>query len=319
MRFSSVTVLSVVAVLASSISATPIDAAPNKCPWTCQSDSDCSDCYYRFCASISSFPEFDTRLTCTTGLVSLQILDAQIASDRSTCIKKVSAQLLHSWREFFVQLGNVRVSALRKVLHFTFAASDVSRDPARLWSADWFGRGDSHSQEDFDWLVDYIGFIYSFDHEAAYDILLLLGSMGVCCSPAKRHLFIKRLIACMDSNMPLPLRHAALRAAHSAREQIASIDDIDDPTLRDIVLTELSPAILTQMMLSKDMNSPSWSVVACSDETATRRPLSRAMTSEKCSTMEVSGMMKDKYPMPTDANSGPYKYHTLISYATNKA
>ncbi|KAG1843833.1 hypothetical protein C8R48DRAFT_736171, partial [Suillus tomentosus] len=105
----------------------------------------------------------------------------------------------------------------------------------------------SHLPEDFDWMVDYFDFIYSDDHEAAYDILLLLGSMGVCCSPAKQHLFFERLIACMDSNMPLHLRHAALRAAHSAREQIASIDAIDDATLLDIVLTKLPPAILSML------------------------------------------------------------------------
>ncbi|KAG1893208.1 uncharacterized protein F5891DRAFT_1067642 [Suillus fuscotomentosus] len=49
----------------------------------------------------------------------------------------------------------------------------------------------------------------------------------------------------MDSNMPLHLRHAALRAAHNAREQIASIDAIDDSTLWDMILTKLSPAILS--------------------------------------------------------------------------
>ncbi|KAG1818368.1 hypothetical protein EV424DRAFT_968036 [Suillus variegatus] len=91
---------------------------------------------------------------------------------------------------------------------------------------------------------DYLDYIY-FDDEAVYDILLLLGSMGVCCSPSKQHLFIERLIAYMDSNMPLHLRHVALRAAHSAREQIASIDITDDTTIRDIVLTKLSPAILS--------------------------------------------------------------------------
>ncbi|KAG1841896.1 hypothetical protein C8R48DRAFT_54037 [Suillus tomentosus] len=69
--------------------------------------------------------------------------------------------------------------------------------------------------------------------------------MGVCCSPAKQHLFIEGLIACMDSSMPLHLRHAALRAAHGAREQIASMDAIDDSTLRDMILTKLSPAILS--------------------------------------------------------------------------
>ncbi|KAG1893217.1 uncharacterized protein F5891DRAFT_51410 [Suillus fuscotomentosus] len=65
--------------------------------------------------------------------------------------------------------------------------------------------------------------------------------MKACCSSAKQHLFIERLIACMDSNMPLHIRHAALRAAHIAREEIASIDAIDDADM----MTKLSPAILS--------------------------------------------------------------------------
>ncbi|KAG1902293.1 uncharacterized protein F5891DRAFT_1023297, partial [Suillus fuscotomentosus] len=140
--------------------------------------------------------------------------------------------------------ASVSLVAPRNALHFTFAAAKVSRDPAEVWSRPWWGN-ESHSPEDFDWMVDYLDFIYSDDHESAYDILLLLGSVGVCCRPAKQHLFIERLIACMDSNMPLHLRHAALRAAHNAREQIASMDAIDDSTLRDMILTKLSPAILS--------------------------------------------------------------------------
>jgi hypothetical protein len=139
---------------------------------------------------------------------------------------------------------SVLLTALRNVLHFTFAAADVSRDPDQLWYASWFLPDDSHSPEDFDWVVDYLDFIYSDDHETTYDILLLLGSNGVRCSPAKQHLFIERLVACMDSDMPPHLRHAALRATHSAREEIASINAIDD-ALRDMILTKLSPAILS--------------------------------------------------------------------------
>jgi hypothetical protein len=105
-------------------------------------------------------------------------------------------------------------------------------------------QGGSHSPEDFDWLVDYLDYIYSDDHEAAYDILLLLSSMRVLCSPAKLHLFIERLVACMGSTMPPHLRDAALRTAHSAREEMASIEAMDD-RLRDMVLTKLSPVILS--------------------------------------------------------------------------
>jgi hypothetical protein len=136
------------------------------------------------------------------------------------------------------------LAALRNVLHFMFTAANVSRDPAGLWNARWFLQGGSHSPKDFDWLVDYLDYIYSDDQEAAYDVLLLLGGMGVHCSPAKQHLFIERLVTCMDSSMPPHLRDAALCAARSAREEMASIDAMDD-RLRDMVLTKLSPAILS--------------------------------------------------------------------------
>ncbi|KAG2030576.1 hypothetical protein BDR03DRAFT_974375 [Suillus americanus] len=126
-----------------------------------------------------------------------------------------------------------------------FTTTNVSRDPADLWYARWFLQGGSHSPENFNWPVDYLDYIYSDHHEAAYVILLLLGSMGVRCSLAKQHLFIERLVGCMDSTMPPHLRHAVLRAAHSAREEMALIDAIDDARLRDIVLTKLSPAILS--------------------------------------------------------------------------
>jgi hypothetical protein len=136
------------------------------------------------------------------------------------------------------------LAALRNVLHFIFTATNVSRDPSMLWYARWFLQGGSHSPDDFDWLVDYLDYIYSDDQEAVYDVLLLLGGMGVHCSPVKQHLFVERLVACMDSTMPPHLRDAALRASHSAREEMASIDAMDD-TLRDMVLMKLSPAILS--------------------------------------------------------------------------
>ncbi|KAG2130533.1 hypothetical protein BD769DRAFT_635686 [Suillus cothurnatus] len=135
--------------------------------------------------------------------------------------------------------------ALHNALHFTLTAAKIYRDPAKLWHYQYFWTADPHSPEDFDWLVDYLEYIHRDDQEAAFDILLLLDVMKVRCSPARQHQFFKSLIACMDSNMPHDLRHAALRAAHSAREEIASIDAIDDAELRDMLLTEFSPAILT--------------------------------------------------------------------------
>jgi len=78
----------------------------------------------------------------------------------------------------------------------------------------------------------------------AFDILFLLGGMNVRCSSAKCHQFTKKLVVCMGINMPVHLRYAALRAIHLVREKIASIDAMD-MELQDMVLTKLSPAILS--------------------------------------------------------------------------
>jgi hypothetical protein len=115
-------------------------------------------------------------------------------------------------------------------------------DPAWLWQHQISWQDKSHSPEDFDWLVDYLGDVCSDDHETAGDIIVLLSSMRVRCSPVKRRLYIEKLIICMGSGMPPRLRHAALRAAHSFREVLASIDVVED---MDMVLTNFSPAILT--------------------------------------------------------------------------
>ncbi|KAG2737595.1 hypothetical protein P692DRAFT_20883401 [Suillus brevipes Sb2] len=129
---------------------------------------------------------------------------------------------------------------------FRFAV-DVSRynpslSPAWLWRHRISWQGHPHSPEDFGWLVDYLGDVCSNDHATAGDILLLLSGMSVSCSPAKQHLYIEKLVACMGSSMPSRLRHAALRAAHSFREVLASINIVDDA---DIALTNFSPAVLT--------------------------------------------------------------------------
>ncbi|KAG2753812.1 hypothetical protein P692DRAFT_20234192 [Suillus brevipes Sb2] len=136
---------------------------------------------------------------------------------------------------------------LLTVQRFRFAviSSRLQQNPAApawLWQHRISWQDDSHSPEDFDWLVDYLGDTCSNNHATAGDILVLLSSMSVSCSPAKRCLYIEKLVACMGSSMPTRLRHAALRAAHSFREVLASIDVVEDA---DMFLAKLSPAILT--------------------------------------------------------------------------
>ncbi|KAG1834899.1 hypothetical protein EV424DRAFT_532037 [Suillus variegatus] len=137
------------------------------------------------------------------------------------------------------------LGVMQNALRFTLTTARVSRDPANLWNNQYFWTGDSHSPEDFDWLVDYLEYLDPDNQEAVFDILLLLVVIKVRCSPAKRYQFFKSLIACMGSHMPAHLRHAALRLAHRAREEMVSIDVIDNAELRDMILTEFSPAIPT--------------------------------------------------------------------------
>ncbi|KAG2105847.1 uncharacterized protein F5147DRAFT_702191 [Suillus discolor] len=156
--------------------------------------------------------------------------------------RKLYSRVRSSEKNSPLELLGVPQSALR----FTLAAAGVSRDPADLWNNQYFWTGDAHSPEDFDWLVDCLEYLDPNDQEAVFDILLLLlVVIKVRSSPAKRHQFFKSLIACMGSHMPAHLRHAALRLAHSAREEMVSIDAIDNAELRDMILTEFSPAILT--------------------------------------------------------------------------
>jgi hypothetical protein len=131
---------------------------------------------------------------------------------------------------------------LSTVQRFRFTANETGSNPStHAWyQISW--QDDSHSPEDFDWLVDYLGDVCSDDYATAGDILVLLSSMSVSCSPVKQRPYIEKLTACMDSSMPPRLRHAALRAAHSFREVLASIDIVDDACM---VLTNFSPAILS--------------------------------------------------------------------------
>jgi hypothetical protein len=56
MRFSLAIIL---AVVASSISATPIDANAQDCPAFCWINNNCKDCTWGLCVSISRSPGFD--------------------------------------------------------------------------------------------------------------------------------------------------------------------------------------------------------------------------------------------------------------------
>ncbi|KAG2064734.1 hypothetical protein BDR04DRAFT_232354 [Suillus decipiens] len=167
---------------------------------------------------------------------------------------------------------NDSTSALVKVQCFRFTIESSQdgpypTEPAWLWNHQIAWQGDPHSPEDFDWLVDYLGDVCSNDYETAGDILVLLNSMGVSCSPAKQRLYIEKLIACMGSNMPPRLRHAALYAAHIFREVLTFIDVVDDA---DVILTNLSHSILTAVRprpgATPTYDSVIWNAIPTNDD-----------------------------------------------------
>jgi hypothetical protein len=149
-------------------------------------------------------------------------------------------------REIYSRAGN-SPAGLQQAQSFRFIVKPnesplAPSAPAWLWRHQILWQNNSHLPKDFDWLVDYLDNVYSNNYETAGDILVLLSSMRVNCSPAIQRLYIEKLITCMGSSMPPRLRHAALRAAHSFREVLASADVVDDA---DMVLTKFSLAILT--------------------------------------------------------------------------
>ncbi|KAG2135666.1 hypothetical protein BD769DRAFT_1441448 [Suillus cothurnatus] len=129
---------------------------------------------------------------------------------------------------------------VRQAPRFRFTIFSDPTDPGWVWWHQIMWESDSHTSKDFDWLVDFLHEVYSKDHETAGDILVLLSSMWASCSPTKQHLYVKKLIACMGSSMPPRLRHAALLAAHSSREVLASINVVDD-ALSLAILTAVCP------------------------------------------------------------------------------
>ena len=103
------------------------------------------------------------------------------------------------------------------------------------------------SCDEFDWLIDYLvdksG--HKTEDETEGDALLALSAMHGLGSPDKRPLYVKVLIRCMTRARPSRVRHAALRAAVSAREDLASIT----PGVDVKILEDLSRALLAAIQM----------------------------------------------------------------------
>jgi hypothetical protein len=110
------------------------------------------------------------------------------------------------------------------------------------------------SYEEFDWLVDYVKDAAEDDKddETEGDALLALSAMCGLGSSTKRWSYISSLIRCMGSTRPPRVRHAALRAAFEAREELASIIDASIPQGVDEQLLDKFPRALSSAVCPND-------------------------------------------------------------------
>ncbi|KAG2151206.1 uncharacterized protein EDB93DRAFT_1276132 [Suillus bovinus] len=173
--------------------------------------------------------------------------------DKSSALPQLCMPLLTHFQEALGAWGGGKVNILHdhdNPLRIQPEGDDEDStgvDPDGLWDLQMLLKGQSHSPNNFNWMMNYINDIYSNDRETTYDILFLLGIMGVCCSSPKQPLFIERLINCMDSGMPHKLHNTTLCTAHGAREEIASMDAIDDTMrARDLCYLKLVFALASK-------------------------------------------------------------------------
>lgn len=113
-----------------------------------------------------------------------------------------------------------------------------------IWRGQFSWTGDRREAAHFDWLVDYL-VSCSHDHTAMGDALLALSAMKGLGTHARESVYLRALISAMESSSPRRLRYAALRAVSDSRLVLTDIDAIQDDNIRQILLTKLSPALLT--------------------------------------------------------------------------
>jgi len=113
-----------------------------------------------------------------------------------------------------------------------------------IWRGHFTWTGDHRTPADFDWLVDYL-VSCSHDHAIVGDALLALSAMKGLGTRARESVYLRTLISAMHSSSPRRLRYAALRAVLDSRLALADIDAIQDENVRQKLLTEFSPALLT--------------------------------------------------------------------------
>lgn len=119
-------------------------------------------------------------------------------------------------------------------------------DDSIIWRGQFTWTDDRRTAADFDWLVDYfVSCSQKQDYTTMGDALLALSAMKELGTRARESDFLHELVSAMKSSRPRRLRYAALRAVSNSRLTLADIEAIQDKDIRQILLTELSPALLT--------------------------------------------------------------------------
>ena len=113
-----------------------------------------------------------------------------------------------------------------------------------IWRGKFTWSGDCRTAADFDWLVDYLVSCFN-DDTAMGDAILTLSAMDALGSPDRAFTYIEALIFALTSDRPRRVRYAILRAVSDSRMALADVDTIGDEKLRNLLLTKLSPALLT--------------------------------------------------------------------------
>ena len=110
----------------------------------------------------------------------------------------------------------------------------------------WLGRftwsGDCRVAADFDWLIDYLPSC-SNDDITTGDAILALSAMNGLGSRNRASIYLKELIDALAPSRPRRVRYAALRALSDSRMALVDISAIEDDSMRNLLLMQLSPAL----------------------------------------------------------------------------
>ncbi|KAG1723780.1 uncharacterized protein EDB91DRAFT_1255516 [Suillus paluster] len=209
----------------------------------------------------------DRAIACGRALNYLCLTVPPIGDDSNTRTASPQLRIWHQWRSIILPQSFDRCKTLACQLS-TSSAQDRQRCQADvrtalrmmiatagdgfihpdhdsiIWRGCFTWSGDRRTAADFDWLVDYL-VSRPQDHTAIGDALLALSAMKGLGTHDRASAYLQALISSMKSYNPHRLRYAALRAVSESRMKLANIDAIEDKKIRDLLLTELSPALLT--------------------------------------------------------------------------